>query len=403
MESGIVIVGGGLAGAVAAESYRKAGGVEKVSILSADTDLPVHRPPLSKEYLRGDESLDNVYVHPAGFYHEQQIEIRLETRVDGIDRDAREVVLAGGDRIGYDTLVLATGARSRRLPVPGGDLPGVFYLRSLRSAEELRRAYEDATRAVIVGAGFIGMEVVASLTQRGIACTVVEMAPRMWSAIVPPAVSAFIQRYYAARGVSFRFNAGVAAIEGKERAERVVLADGGVLPADLVVAGVGAVLNTGLAEAAGLEVERGVVVDEHFRSSDPHIYAIGDIAAFPDPIGGRVHLEHWDNALHQGRALGQTLAGQGDRFEHVAYFFSDLFDLSLNMVGYPSGWDDVIVRGDPADDRFTVVYARGGVVSAVLMINDDRHFDAWTQLVKSRQPVSAALSNPEAEPLLAAG
>jgi NADPH-dependent 2,4-dienoyl-CoA reductase/sulfur reductase-like enzyme len=183
----------------------------------------------------------------------------------------------------------------------------------------------------------------------------------------------------------------------------VVLASGETLPADLVVAGVGALLNTGLAEASGLNVERGVVVDQYFQTSDPHIYAVGDIAAFPDPIGGRVHLEHWDNALHQGRALGQTLAGQETPFEHVAYFFSDLFDLSLNMVGYPSGWDDVVLRGDPASDRFTVVYGREGVARAVLMINDDEHFDAWTQVVSSRQPVTAALADPEAKAVHAAG
>jgi 3-phenylpropionate/trans-cinnamate dioxygenase ferredoxin reductase subunit len=403
MEPGIVIIGGGLAGAVAVESYRKAGGTRPVSLVSADTALPVHRPPLSKEYLRGDESLDNVYVHPAGFYAEHEIEVRLDTRADSIDRDAGAVVLKGGERIPYDTLVLATGARSRRLPVPGGDLPGVFYLRSLRSAEELRAAYDGTRQAVIIGGGFIGMEVAASLTQRGVSCTVVEMAPRMWSSIVPPVVSEFIQKYFSARGVTFRFGAGVSSIEGTGRAERVLLANGEVLDADLVVAGVGAMLNTELAEAAGLEVQRGVVVDEHFRTFDPSIYAIGDIALFPDPIGGRLHLEHWDNALHQGRALGQTLAGSPAPFGHVAYFFSDLFDLSLNMVGYPSGWDQVVQRGDSSSGRFTVAYLRDGIVRAALMVNDDEHFDGWTQAVSSRQRATDALSDPDVQPVLAVG
>ncbi len=402
MKPGIVIVGGGLAAATAAESYRKAGGSDPILIVSADRDFPVHRPPLSKEYLRGDETLDKVYVHPAEFYQEQHIEVRLDTRVDAIDRNAREVVLDSGERIPYSTLVLATGARPRRLPVPGGDLPGVFYLRSLRSSQELRQAYANAKRAVIIGAGFIGMEVAASLTQKGIACTVVEMAPRMWASIVPPVVSDFIQRYYEDRGVSFYFTVGVTAVEGNDRAERVVLSNGQNLPADLVVAGVGAVLNTGLAEAAGLEVERGVVVDDRFQTSDPHIYAIGDIASFPDPVGGRVHLEHWDNALNQGRALGATLAGQGAAFRHIAYFFSDLFDLSLNMVGYPAGWDDVIVRGDPGQNAFTVIYARDEIVRAALMINDDRHFDTWTHLIETGQHVDSSLANPDKEPVLAA-
>jgi 3-phenylpropionate/trans-cinnamate dioxygenase ferredoxin reductase subunit len=402
MEQGIVIVGGGLAGAATAESYRKAGGTEPILIVSVDGDRPVHRPPLSKEYLRGDETLDKVYVHPEGFYEDQGIQLQLNAHVGEIDRAAGEVVLADGRRIGYDTLVLATGARPRRLPVPGGDLPGVHYLRSLRSAQGLQSAYADARQAVIIGAGFIGVEVAATLTQRGIACTVVEMAPRVWASIVPPVVSDFVQRYYAERGVSFRFGTGVTAIVGEGRAQRVVLAGGETLAADLVVAGVGAALNTGLAEAAGLETDRGVVVDDHFQTSDPRIYAVGDIASFPDPVGGRLHLEHWDNALNQGRALGKTLAGQGEPFEHVAYFFSDLFDLSLNMVGYPAGWDDVIVRGDPADDRFTAIYVKDGIVRAALMINDDEHFDAWTRMVAAQQPVTDSLANPDQEPVLAA-
>jgi 3-phenylpropionate/trans-cinnamate dioxygenase ferredoxin reductase subunit len=182
----------------------------------------------------------------------------------------------------------------------------------------------------------------------------------------------------------------------------VLLSDGETLNADLVVAGVGAVLNTGLAESAGLEVERGVVVDDYFQTSDPHIYAVGDIASFPDPIGGRVHLEHWDNALNQGRALGKTLAGEGSRFEHVAYFFSDLFDLTLNMVGYPAGWEDIIVRGEPADDRFTVVYVKDGRVRAALMVNDDEHFDSWTRLIEARQPVRPSLRDWSVAPLEAA-
>lgn len=403
MERGIVIVGGGLAGAVAAESYRKAGGEEDLTIISADSDLPVHRPPLSKEYLRGDEDLEKVHVHPAGFYDEQRITIRLGARVEAIDREAREIVLSDGERVPYGTLVLATGARPRRLPVPGGDLPGVHLLRSLRSSDELRDAYAGAKRAVIIGAGFIGIEVAASLTQKGVSVTVVEMAPRMWSAIVPPVVSDFVQHYFSARGVDFRFDAGVRAVEGDGRAQRVVLASGETLEADLVVAGVGAVLNAELAEKAGLPVERGVLVDEYFRTSDPSIYAIGDIANFPDPIGGRVHLEHWDNALNQGRAMGEILAGHHEPFRHVAYFFSDLFDLSLNMVGYPAGWDDVLVRGDPSEDRFTTVYVKGGVVRAALMINDDEHFDAWTRLVEARQPVRQSLHNRNEEPYPVAG
>jgi 3-phenylpropionate/trans-cinnamate dioxygenase ferredoxin reductase component len=397
----IVFVGGGLAAAAAAESYRKAGGTGSVAILSADVDLPVHRPPLSKEYLRGDETREKVFVHPTGFYEEQGIEVRLETPVSAIDRSRQVLALPDGRQMGYDTLVLATGARPRRLPVPGGDLPGVFYLRSLQSSEALIEASRNAKHAVIIGAGFVGMEVAATLTQRGLECTVVEMAPRMWARIVPPEVSDHLQTYYRDRGVELRFGAGVKAITGGGRAECVVLESGEELPAELVVAGVGAELNTQLAADAGLQVDGGVLVDEHFRTSDPHIYAIGDIANYPDPVAGRIHLEHWDNALNMGRALGTILAGGSTPFAHVAYFFSDLFDLSLNMIGYPSAPDEVILRGDPADGRFTAIYIKEGTVRAALMINDDQYFDAWTALVGNRAAVSGmrdVLLDPSADP-----
>jgi len=397
--SDIVIVGGGLAGATAAESYRAAGGTGSATIISQDRDLPVHRPPLSKEYLRGDKSREKLFVHPAEFYSENQIEVRLGTGVDDLDLAQKQLVLADGDRFGFSTLVLASGARPRRLTLPGGDLPGVFYLRSLGSAERLQRAYRDAERAVIIGAGFIGMEVAATLTQRGVACTIVEMAPSMWSRIVPPVVADHIRSLYEANGVEFRFGVGIGALEGEERLSRVVLESGETLPADLVVAGVGAALNTALAEDAGLATDRGVVVDEYLRTAHPDVYAMGDIASFPDPVAGRMHLEHWDNALNQGRAMGKTLAGQPAPFDHVAYFFSDMFDLSLNMVGYPAGWDDIIVRGDPGSGEFTTVYITDGQVRAAAMLNDDTYFDEWTALVRAKARADAeGLSDPATDP-----
>ncbi|HZS93251.1 MAG TPA: FAD-dependent oxidoreductase [Chloroflexota bacterium] len=391
----IVMIGGGLASAAAAENYRKAGGTGSVLLISQDRDAPVHRPPLSKEYLRGDEDRAKVFVHPPAFYADNQIDLRLGTRVERIDLDRKEVYPQTGEPIAFGTLVLATGARPRSLPVPGGDLPGVFYLRSLASSERLQAAYRAAQRAVVIGAGFIGMEVAATLTQSGVGVTVVEMGSRVWPQIVPPVVSDFIARFYADKGVQFRFGRTVHSIEGNGRAERVRLDGGEILEADLVVAGVGAVLNSELAAAAGLEVNRGVVVDTSFAASHPDVYAIGDIASFPDPRAGRIHLEHWDNALNQGRALGQTLAGQGTPFDHVAYFFSDMFDLSLNMLGYPDPADEIAVRGNPADGRFTTLYLRDGRLRAVLMLNDDAEFDSWSNLIgqeydPNRQPVAEA-------------
>jgi 3-phenylpropionate/trans-cinnamate dioxygenase ferredoxin reductase subunit len=399
--SDIVIIGGGLAAASAADAYRKAGGTGSVTIVSREPARPVHRPPLSKEYLRGDEELEKVFVHPADYYPTHDVDLLLETGAEAIDLASKQASLSTGEVLRFGKLVLATGARPRRLRAPGSDLQGVHYLRSLGSSTRLREESTAGGKAVMIGAGFIGMEVAASLTQRGVACTVVEMAPRMWARIVPEVVSTFIQRYFEQRGVRFSFGRGVQALAGTDRVEAVILEDGVTLPADLVVAGLGAELNTKLAETAGLETNGGVVVDEYLRTSHPDVYAIGDIAAYPDPIAGRVHLEHWDNALQQGRAVGRTLAGQPEPYEHVAYFFSDMFDLSLHMVGYPADWDDIVVRGAPESGSFTTIYVKDGVIRAVLELNDSGRIGTWRRLIRARQPVAGIagrLADPEFAP-----
>lgn len=386
----IAIVGGGLAGAVAAESYRAAGGEGSVLLLSADRDLPVHRPPLSKGYLRGEESRASLYVHAEDFYRDAGIELGLDTTVVELRRAQRAITTAGGETISYGEAVLATGATPRQAPVPGSRLEGVFSLRSLEQAEALREAASHAHHALIVGAGFIGLEVAASLVQRGLECTVVEMAPRIWPRLVGEETAAYLRRYCEQRGISFIFGHGIAALEGNGQVDSVLLDDGRRLAADLVVVGVGVTLNTSLAARSGLPVDNGVAVDTYLRTGDPHVYAIGDIASFPDPTGGVIHLEHWDNALAQGRALGKTLAGQAEPFAHCAYFFSDIFDLSLSMLGYPTGADETTRRGDPAGDRFTDLYVRDGRLRAALMVNGERDLESWRHLIDSQAPVSGA-------------
>lgn len=398
----IAIVGGGLAGASAAESYRAAVGTGSVLMLSSDPDLPVHRPPLSKGFLQGKDSLDAVYVHGPEFYRDRGIDLRLGTKVDRLDLAGKRITTAHGDTIEYDKLVLATGATPRAVRLKGADLDGIYSLRSLTDANNLKAAAGGARQALIIGAGFVGMEVAASLTQLGLECTILELAPRVWPRLVSPGTSEFMQRYFEQRGVRFIFGQGIAWLEGTKQVSAAVLDHGERVETELVVAGVGVELNTQLAAQAGLVVERGVVVDEHLRTSDPDVYAIGDIANFPDPIAGRIHLEHWDNALHQGRSVGATLAGDSEPFHHSAYFFSDLFDLSLNMIGYPSEPDTILVRGNPADGQFTDLYVKDGRLRAALMFNDDRSFDAWQRLVETRQPVAgleARLSHAQIDPL----
>jgi 3-phenylpropionate/trans-cinnamate dioxygenase ferredoxin reductase component len=405
----VVVIGGGMAGATAAAHYRQAGGDGRLVVISADADLPVSRPPLSKDYLSGEDPLSTVFAHPAGFYGENRIEMRLDMPVRGLDLQAKEVHLADGEALGFGTAVIATGARSRRLSLKGGALPGVYYLRSLASSKLLRQAYQGAQRAVLVGGGFIGMEVASVLTQHGVQCTVLDGGPRVWPRVVPEIVSSFMEGYYRDHGVTLRFGQRVSELSGDNQVDAVVLEGGESFPADLVVAGAGAVLNIGLAQDAGLKVDRAIIVDEYLRTSHPDVFAIGDVTSFPDPIAGRIHVEHWDNALDQGQILGKTLAGQPTVFDRVAQFFSNVFDLSLNLVGYPEDWERVIVRGDLTDGHlreapFRVIYVKDGVVRAALLVNprgtlDMGELEAWKGLVRARTSADAPeLSDPGVDP-----
>ncbi|MGI8968832.1 MAG: NAD(P)/FAD-dependent oxidoreductase [Chloroflexota bacterium] len=390
----IVIVGGGVAGATAAARYRQVGGTGTVAIISADRNPPVNRPPLSKDYLRGDTALEAVFVHPLQFYEDKGINLRLATPVDALDLATKQIELADGGRIGFGTLVLATGAHPRHLSIPGSDLQGIHYLRSLSSSEQLRTDSQSARHAVIIGAGFIGMEVASSLTQRGVHCTVVEVGPRIWPTLVPDTVAAFVQSCYTNKGVDFRFGHKVVALEGDTRVQSVVLDDGETLPADLVVAGIGAILNTKLAEDAGLAVDHGVQVDTYLRTTHADVYAIGDIANFPDPVIGHVHVEHFDSAIDQGNAVGRTLAGHPTSFNEVASFYSDIFDLTLHLIGYPLGWDDTAMQPparSPLETPFTITYAKDHVLRAALMVNDDAQ-QSWAEMIRDRAPAGALTS-----------
>lgn len=251
---------------------------------------------------------------------------------------------------------------------------------------------KEAHGAVIIGAGFIGIEVASSLTQIGVRCTIVEVGRRIWPTLVPDSVAAFVQPLYADKGVDFRFSRKVVAQKGDTRVGSVVLDDGEMVLADLVVAGIGAILNTKLAEGAGLTVDHGVQVDSYLRTSHPDGYAIGDIANFPDPVVGYVHIEHFDSAIAQGNAVGTTLARHPTAFNEISSFYSDVFDLSLNLVGYPLEWDAIQVQpptGSPPRAPFTITYAKEKVLRAALMVNDSTRQQAWEVLIRDRAPAGA--------------
>jgi 3-phenylpropionate/trans-cinnamate dioxygenase ferredoxin reductase subunit len=359
----VVIVGAGHAGVQAAVSLREEGYEGDIVLWSAEKDLPYQRPPLSKAFLKGEMDIHGLPLRAEALFREQRIDLRLGVRATRIDRASRRVELSDGAGIEYGHLILATGARQRRLQVPGVDLPGVYVLRDIADATAIRERLGAGRKVVIIGAGFIGLEIAATATSLGAEATIVEIARPMGRA-VSPIMSDFFLKAHAAFGARFRLGLGVAAIEGRERAESVALTDGEALSADMVVVAVGVV-----AEDA-LECANGVMVDEHLRTSDPAISAIGDCADFPHAaLGFRTRLESVQNAVDQGRSVAARLAGKPEPYDELAWFWSDQRDLKLMIAGLPHGVDQWVVRGDPATRAFSTFGFRAGTLAVVESVN----------------------------------
>jgi len=365
----VVIVGAGHAGVQAAASLREEGFDGEIVLLSAERDLPYQRPPLSKAFLKGEMDIHGLPLRAEALFREQRIDLRLGVRAVRIDRTSQRVELSDGSSVRYDHLILATGARQRRLDVPGVDLLGVFVLRDIADATAIRERLSRGLKVVIVGAGFIGLEIAATATGLGAEATVVEIARPMGRA-VSPIMSDFFLSAHAAFGARFRLGVGVAAIKGRERAETVVLTDGEGLSADMVVVAVGVVAEDALARDAGLECANGVVVDEFLRTSDPAISAIGDCADFPNAaLGFRTRLESVQNAVDQARCVAARLAGKPEPYDALAWFWSDQGDLKLLIAGLSHGVDTWVVRGDPATRAFSTFGFRAGKLAVVESVN----------------------------------
>ncbi|SCL36668.1 3-phenylpropionate/trans-cinnamate dioxygenase ferredoxin reductase subunit [Micromonospora rhizosphaerae] len=344
------IVGAGLAGARAAQALREGGFDGRVVLLGAESERPYERPPLSKGLLLGSTQRREAYVHDAGWYEANDVELRTATRVTGIDRDARQVVLGDDERLGYDKLLLATGATPRRLAVPGAGLEGVWYLRTLADSDRIAEVLTDQAHLVVIGAGWIGLEIAAAARQRGAAVTVVEVADLPLQRVLGDEVARVFADLHRSHDVAFHFGAEVLRLRGSGRVSSVLLTDGTQLGADTVVVGVGVRPNVELAAAAGLTVENGIVTDALLRTSDPHIYAAGDVANAYHPLLGRhIRVEHWANALNGGPAVARSMLGQRDEYVRLPYFFSDQYDLGMENSGWaaPRGYDRVVLRGDP--------------------------------------------------------
>jgi len=385
-----VIVGASLAGAKAAETLREEGFDGRVVLLGEETERPYERPELSKGFLLGKKPAEKLYVHPADFYAGHDIELRTSTTVTALDPGAHEVVLDGGEHLGYDRLLLATGASPRRFPVAGGDLPGVVYLRRMGESDDLRTAIQGASRVVVVGAGWIGSEVAACARMLGAEVSMIAPEAVPLERVLGPEVGAVYRDLHADKGVDLHLSTGVDRIEGTDAATGVRTSDGTLVEGDLVVVGIGAAPRDELARAAGLEVDNGVLTDEHLRTSDPDIYAAGDVANVMHPFyGKRIRVEHWANALNQGPAAARNMLGAGTAYSRVPYFYSDQYDFGMEYNGYATEWDRVVFRGDPASREFLVFWVRDGQVLAGMNANIWDQADGIKALVRSGARVDA--------------
>ncbi|HLI15152.1 MAG TPA: FAD-dependent oxidoreductase [Acidimicrobiales bacterium] len=394
-----VIVGASLAGAKAAETLRAEGFEGRVVLVGEEEARPYERPPLSKDYLRGEAGRDKVYVHDASFYDAHEIELRLGTSASALDLDGREVVLSGDERLGFDALLLATGAAPRRLPVPGADLPGIHYLRDLADADALREAIRAAERVVVVGAGWIGCEVAASARQMGAPVTMLDVAALPLERVLGPELGRFYRDLHASHGVDLRLSTGVEEVVGTRHAEGVRLSGGDVVRGDVVVVGVGVAPRTELARSAGLAVDNGILTDEHLATAATGVFAAGDVAnAWHPVLDRRVRLEHWSSALHQGPAAALGMLGRHAPYTRLPYFFSDQYDVGMEYSGLARDWDEVLVRGEMSDGAFIAFYLKDGRVAAGMNVNVWDVADDIAALVASGQPVARdALADPSVE------
>ena len=393
----MAIVGASLAGAKAAETLRDEGFDGRIVLVGEESERPYERPPLSKDYLRGEAERSKVYVHDEGFYAANDIELRTSCHVESIDVRSHEIVLAAGERLSYDRLLLSVGAEPRRLSLPGADLPGVLYLRTLSDSDELRARLEAGGHVVVIGAGWIGAEAAASARQKGLEVTLVEMAEVPLERVLGAEVGAIFRDIHTDHGVRFVGGAGVDGLEGSGHVERVRLADGTAIDCDFVVVGVGVRPRTELAERAGLVVDNGIVVDELLGTSAPGIFAAGDVANARHPFyGTHIRVEHWANALNQGPAAARGMLGKGTAYDRLPYFFSDQYDVGMEYSGFATEWDQILFRGDPATREFIAFWLKDERVVAGMNVNVWDVTDPIQALIRSKNAVDRArLTDPE--------
>jgi 3-phenylpropionate/trans-cinnamate dioxygenase ferredoxin reductase subunit len=387
----IVVVGAGHAAGQLAVSLRQQGFDGSIQVIGEEPQPPYQRPPLSKGFLAGETDAASLAFRRPGYYEKHAVELLLDTRVEAIDRAAKSIRLADGQTIGYDRLALTTGARVRRLAVPGVELAGIHYLRTIADVDAIQPAFRPGTRLVVVGGGYIGLEVAAVAIGLGLQVTVLEMAPRVLDRVTSPVVAQFFARIHGERGVAIRTGAAVSGFEGEGRVDRVLCADGSRIEADLVIVGIGVVPNQELAAAAGLTVDDGIVVDRHAVTSDSEIVAAGDCTRHPSAFATkRVRLESVQNAVDQAKTAAATLCGNDLPYDTVPWFWSDQYDLKLQIAGLSTGYDEVVLRGDPEQRSFAAFYFGDGRLLAVDAINRPPEYMWARRMLAERRTIDRA-------------
>jgi 3-phenylpropionate/trans-cinnamate dioxygenase ferredoxin reductase component len=389
-----VLIGGGLASATAAEHIRTRDADGEITLIGAEPHLPYNRPPLSKEYLRGDAEVNDTFIHPEEWYHGQNIQALLGTQASAFDPRAKRVTLSGGQTLTCDRALLATGAKPNRPPIPGIDLPGVYLLRTLDDSTAIRREIErGAKRALIVGGGYIGVEVAADCLQKEVAVTLVGRGRQLWGRFAGPHVASFLAELLRSKGADLRFDEEAAALTGSERVSGVRLKSGVEVAGDFAVVGVGVTPQTSLAQAAGVDVDPrlGIRVNQYLETSSPEVWAAGDATCFLDPVYDRTwHVEHWNNALWHGEIAGANMAGERTAYDHVPNFFSDFLGHHMELFGDPVGWKRTLLVGDPGSGKFSELYLdpQDRVQMVITLNPEDDQFEVLERIARQRPSVS---------------
>jgi len=397
--STIAIVGASLTGQSAAATLREEGFDGRVVLVGAEPQLPYDRPPLSKNYLRGGMPFEKTLLRPPEFYREREIEMRLATTVVRVDIEKRALQLAGGDRLEFDNVLIATGGRNRRFPIPGLDLPGVYDLRTIADADRIRDAIARGGRAVVVGMGFIGAEVAASMRQCGLEVTAIEPFKTPLYRALGEDIGQVVEALHRDHGVAMILGDAVAAFEGKGRVERVVTRDGRRIECELAVFGLGIEPVTEVVAGTGVRVDNGLVVDDQCRTNVPGVFAAGDVANHFHPVCGRqMRVEHWQNGVKQGAAAARSMLGRGQPYDEVHWFWSDQYDANIQYAGFHAAWDAVVVRGSLAERKFLAFYMAEGRVESVVAINQGRDLRRTLPIIKARVAVDPArLADPNVD------